>query len=383
MNDTLRMSFLKGLAFDNAIDFFRHKLNMPSEHWDDLWKEQHAKGFMVAGAMKAELLTDLRAAVDKAIADGATIDDFRKDFDKLVSDHGWQYKGARNWRSNIIYDTNIRCAYQAGRYRQMTDPDVTAERPYLEYRHSDSSVNPRPQHVAWDGLILPHDDPWWDTHYPPNGYGCKCKVVTMSRRDLERMGKDGPDQAPEIEYRDWTDRDGKSHQVPMGIDPGWDYNVGQASQHSFKVLADKFETLPNTIARKWMGEYLHGPVFRHFFETAAVDVFPVAVLKDSDMAALGTKVQTVWLSKETLEIHKKKHPEVAIDDYRLIPEILDQGEVYRQKEAHLIYLKIGGRFYRAALKRTKDGRENYFLTLFTTSEAFADWQVREKFERIR
>ncbi|OGV64137.1 MAG: hypothetical protein A2283_12460 [Lentisphaerae bacterium RIFOXYA12_FULL_48_11] len=217
-----------GRPFDEAIAFFRQKLNIPTEHWDDLWKEQHAKGFMVAGAMKAELLTDLRIAMDKAISSGTTLKDFRKDFDKIVEKHGWIYKGGRNWRTKVIYDTNVRTAYMAGRYQQMTDPDVTALRPYFLYRHGDSR-NPRPHHLALDGLVLRYDDPFWKTHYPPNGWGCKCKVLSLSKRDLAKMGKTGPDKTPEIETRTYEDRNGNKSQVPVGIDPGFDYNVGKAA----------------------------------------------------------------------------------------------------------------------------------------------------------
>jgi len=217
-----------GRPFDEAIAYFRDKLSMRTERWDDLWKQMHTKAFTVAGAMDEELLEDLRSAVDKAIAEGTTLAEFRDDFDAAVKAFGWVYKGGRNWRSKVIYDTNLRCAYQAGRYRQMSDPDVTALRPYWQYRHGDS-VTPRKQHLAWDGLILRHDNPWWDTHYPPNGWGCKCRVVTLSERDMVRLGKTAPDKAPAIEYRGWTDREGKIHQAPLGIDPGWDYNVGQGN----------------------------------------------------------------------------------------------------------------------------------------------------------
>lgn len=43
------------------------------------------------------------------------------------------------------------------------------------------------------------------------------------------MGKKGPDAAPKIEYLEWEDRKGNIHQVAKGIDPGWDYNVGQGN----------------------------------------------------------------------------------------------------------------------------------------------------------
>jgi len=216
------------LPFEEAVGYLRQKTNLGSRRWTDIWKEEHARSFVVAGAMKSELLSDFRSAVDAAIADGETIADFRKRFDEIVARHGWSYKGGRGWRTRVIYDTNVRMAYAAGRWQQMTDPGVLKLRPYLMYRHGDSVV-PRPEHLAWDGLVLRADDPWWNTHYPPNGWGCKCKVLSLSRRDLERMGKDGPDTAPEPVRRSWVSRDGSRRgNVPLGIDPGFDYNVGKA-----------------------------------------------------------------------------------------------------------------------------------------------------------
>jgi hypothetical protein len=95
------------LPFEEQIAFFRNKLNIPTLKWDDLWKVQHAKGFMVAGAYKADLLADFRDSVDKAIGGGATLEDFRKDFDQIVEEHGWSYKGGRDWRTAVIYNTNV------------------------------------------------------------------------------------------------------------------------------------------------------------------------------------------------------------------------------------------------------------------------------------
>jgi hypothetical protein len=264
----------------------------------------------------------------------------------------------------------------------MKDPDVVALRPYWQYRHGDSR-QPRPEHLTWDGLILEHDHPWWDTHYTPNGWGCKCRILTLSKRDLARLGKDGPDKAPVVQYRQWEDRSGKPHQVPVGIDPGWNYNVGQAAGQSYKVLAGKFETMDNSIARAWLGECLQGLVFERFFDGGDIDEFPVAVLKEADKTALETKAQTVWLSRETLETHKVKHSEIGIDAYRLIPEILDNGEVYKSGDARLIYIKLKGVWYRAVLKKTRDGSENYFLSLFTTGARKTERQVRETLERVR
>ncbi|MGH3802334.1 MAG: phage minor head protein, partial [Pseudonocardiaceae bacterium] len=190
-------------------------VNVPTASWQDLQRGDHAHGFMVAGAARLDLLDDLRKAVDRAVLEGGTIADFRRDFDAVVARTGWQYQGGRNWRTRIIYTTNVRSAYMAGRWAQIQA--IKHRRPYLQYVHNDSVRHPRPEHVAWHGTILPVDDPWWSTHYGPNGYGCQCTVRTLAQRDLERMGKDGPDEAP------------TAPGDTAGLDPGFDYNTGIAA----------------------------------------------------------------------------------------------------------------------------------------------------------
>ena len=365
-----------GKPFDEANRFFQNKLNIPTRKWDDLWKDQHAKGFMIAGAYKADLLADFRSAVDRAIAQGTTLETFRKDFDAIVASHGWSYKGSRNWRSQVIYATNVRTAYAAGRWQQLTDPELQEVMPYLTYRHGDSMV-PRPEHLAWDGITLPADDPWWDTHYVPNGWGCKCRVFGATRAEYQRAKEKGLGEAPPSPIDPKTGE-------PVGIDKGWGYNVGKAaSEEGYRVLTEKFESLPNEIARKWIASYVTEPAFQRFIAGEIKGEFPVAVLDRDTMKALGTGAQSVWLSDDTLAKNKENHPDIGLTEFKLISEILDKGEIYRQGENRLIYLATIEKLYRAAVKRSKAGSENYFLTLFKTTDEVAERNVRSKSERVR
>lgn len=197
--------------FDEANQFLRNKINLPTERWDDLQKGMHARAFTVAGATTDGVLSDFRAAIEKAQTQGTSFEAFQKDFDNIVAKNGWSYKGARGWRARTIFETNLRTAHAAGRYQQMTRPEVLADRPYWMYRKS-NSASPRAEHAVWDGIVLLASDPWWQTHYPPNGWGCKCKVITLNERLLKRMGKTGADPTP---------TNGK-------VDPAWAYNVGEA-----------------------------------------------------------------------------------------------------------------------------------------------------------
>ena len=227
------------LPFQEAIDFFRQKYRVPTAHWTDVWRTAHSHAFMVAGAASDALLADFQHELTKALAEGTTLATFRTAFDQIVEKHGWAYNGTPGWRSQIIYDTNLSTAFSAGRYAQLTEPDTLKVFPYWTYIHS-GSRHPRLQHLAWNGLTLRADDAFWASHYPPNGWKCGCRVSPTSGAGLERMGKSGPDSAPPPETRTWTNpRTGALHQVPVGIDPGFDYNPGRAWKQGGRDLPVK------------------------------------------------------------------------------------------------------------------------------------------------
>lgn len=179
------------LRFEEAIAALEQRLQLRgTTSYRDLSPDEHAQAFAVAGAMKADLLADLREAVQRAVEAGITLDEFRKDFWGAVRVHGWHgwtgegTAGGEAWRTRVIYTTNIRKSYSAGRYAQLTDPEYLEKYPYWQWVHSGLAMDPRPQHKAWDGMVLRHDDPFWASHFPPRippDYGCTCRVKSVRR----------------------------------------------------------------------------------------------------------------------------------------------------------------------------------------------------------
>jgi hypothetical protein len=219
------------LPFAEQIAFFKDKTNLPTERWQDLLGAAHDRAFVVAGAMKADLLADLHAAVLKGIEQGTTLETFREDFQAIVAKRGWTgWTGEDSpegvaWRTKTIYGTNLRTSYQAGRHAQAQA--IAHRRPFWRYVHNATVMDPRPEHLAWHGTVLRADNPWWDKHFVPNGWGCRCRIETLSQRDLDRLGKSGPDPTPDDGTYEWLDkRTGQTHTIPKGIDPGWDYTPG-------------------------------------------------------------------------------------------------------------------------------------------------------------
>lgn len=210
--------------FREQIAFLMQKRGKPTRVWTDAMHGDHDRSFVVAGVTDMAMLEEFHAAVIEG-ARSYDIKAFAAEFDRLVETYGWGYKGGRNWRIRTIFETNIRTSYMAGRLKQMRDPDMVKLRPYWMYVHADSRVplNPRELHVAWDGMVLMWDDPWWDIYFPPNDWKCSCGVHSLSASQLRRLGKTGPDPAPEIIRAPYThEASGETVQLPEGVGYGWD-----------------------------------------------------------------------------------------------------------------------------------------------------------------
>lgn len=221
-----------GVPFEEAARFFRDKVRLPTKKWTDIRGGMHARAFVVAGATKDELLKDLQGAIQKAMDDGTGLAQFRKDFDRIVAAHGWTgwtgegTKKGRAWRTRVIFETNLSTARAAGRWEQIQR--LKHRRPFLRYvAILDDHV--RPDHRRWHGTVLPVDDEWWQTHYPPNGWNCRCTVMSLSKMQLADFGYE-PSSGPPREdlVRKPDPFRGGVLALDRGIDPGFNYNVGEA-----------------------------------------------------------------------------------------------------------------------------------------------------------
>ena len=224
-----------------AIEYFAAKNMRPRFDWRDTAADIHARSFTVAKAMEMEVLQDIRNAVGKALSEGQAFGQFRKELEPLLVRRGWwgraelpdpltgqlrevQLGSVR--RLQIIYDTNIRSAYAWGHWQRIQRGKV--RRPYLLYDAVNDSRT-RPEHAAWDGIVLPVDDPWWKTHFPPNGWRCRCSVRQLSDSDLESEGLTVTENPPSATRRWQNQRTGQVADIPVGIDPGFAHNVGEVA----------------------------------------------------------------------------------------------------------------------------------------------------------
>ena len=54
---------------------------------------------------------DLPARAHDIPANFNPVEAFREDFDAIVARLGWDYNGGRDWRTRVIYETNLNTSY--------------------------------------------------------------------------------------------------------------------------------------------------------------------------------------------------------------------------------------------------------------------------------
>ncbi|MCG2732510.1 phage minor head protein [Pseudodesulfovibrio aespoeensis] len=402
-----------------ALEYFRSKSVTPSFDHRDVWREEHATSFTVAKAMQTDILTDIRAEVDRALRDGRTFRDFAKDLTPTLQRKGWwgekdmadpltgktrrvQLGSPRRLR--VIYETNMRTARAAGQWERIQRTKDSLS--YLLYQLGPSREH-RPEHVAWHGLLLPVDDPFWISHMTPNGWGCNCRVRPVSKREYERLQGEGvraPEPMQEInpdtglptghiqassvpvrttppppQTREWVNRrTGEVHQVPVGIDPGWDYNPGAVGRlaSGLDQAAQKLAATGRDIAAASARAMAAGPSFDAWAASPKGD-YPIGVLKDEDAALVKAGARVVRLSPDTMAKQLREHPELVIGEYASVQDALDLGERIQDGLRSLIYLlETDG--YVAVVKATRTGKA-LFMTSFRrlpSSDAKRDVELR-------
>jgi len=253
-----------GFAFDlkpeAALQFFKQKGLETTFAWQDMLGEAHAHAFTVAKMMDLDLLAQTRDALDVAISEGQTFKAFADEITPKLKKAGWWGKSAIGmvdpltgelapnvtkgtpWRLQTIFRTNLQSAYAAGHWSRIREQKAIM--PYLMYDAVDDHRT-RPQHAAWDGKVLPVESPFWQTHFPPNGWNCRCSVIQLDKDQVEDLGLEVSDPPDDGTFEWVNPRTGKTYQIPVGIDPGFDYNPGVAVYgHLQEILAEKIGELP-------------------------------------------------------------------------------------------------------------------------------------------
>lgn len=184
--------------FKEAVRFLKKKTPLTASEYKTLDDECRAKAFTVSGYTSLEVLQKFLDELTDACGNGKTKKDFMESMNDFLERNG--YEGLNPFNADVIFRTNMQTAYNAGHYKSMTNPATKKLRPFWEYvTAGDGEV--RESHARMNGKIYAADDPIWNIWYPPNGYRCRCSVVSLTKSQVERSGKTVSRELPyDVDY---------------------------------------------------------------------------------------------------------------------------------------------------------------------------------------
>lgn len=384
-------------APEEVTRYFDAKQILPTYDWRDLVTQEHAFSFTVAKTAGFDVLEDIQGALSTAVKDYGDFGSFADELEPILRRKGWwgtqvvrNPDGALEYvrlgslrRLRTIYWANISTARAAGEWERIQR--TKRGLPFLIYELS-VAENKRPEHQGWVGIVLPVDHAWWVTHYPPNGWLCQCRVRQISRREAIALGYDESVDAPQVVWRDWTNkRTGETIQVPKGIDPGWHTNPGMTRAANVnRFLSERLDALPAHRRAVAVRDMIGSPNFRELqggrisyagpqdrspgnVDAGRISV-PVGILSDDLQERLGVKTRTVVLSNADAHKQLRKRrtaqgdPQIVAEDYAMIQEMIEHGRAY--EDAHgertvILQMERDGKPWAAVLRVTQDMREIY------------------------
>jgi len=378
---------LQKLTPAEAVAYLQQRNKVTETYsWSDLWQDEHAQQFTVSRLARADLLKSIQDQITKSVNGDLSRRDFVRDGKKMLQDAGWWgEKEVINpstgeiltttfdpARLKLIFDTNTRMAYAAGQWARIERAKRSF--PYVRYiTLGDDKV--RPAHRAWHGVTLPVGDAFWNTHNPPNGWRCRCRVVSVSQREYDAgvtpTGEKMKKAAPDVLMRPWLDKStGQIRQIPAGIDPGFGYNVGMAAQRAAQaqsMMTDKLGALPAGIASATASDLAGSPAFKQWLAKPQGS-WPLVRISDADAKMIGSKVTVAQLSADTAIKQVRVHPELTAKEYAQAQFVADHATMTIQDSAtSLVYVleqgsaAAGG--YVLVVKATRTG-EGLFLTSY-------------------
>lgn len=383
---SIDLGYAATLAPKEAIAYFRAKGQYIGWNWYDTSVDVHARSFTVAKAARVDVLTTIQGEVERAIAQGVSQQEFIDTLAPRLKKLGWWGKqvivdSAGNAetvqlgsprRLALIYNVNTRVAYNVGRYAQLMNSTDT--HPFWQYVAVMDSRT-RPSHAALNGLVFRYDDPFWKTHYPPNGWNCRCRVRALSQERMNALGLKATQgdkylttkkvQAAvnkatgEIIDMDVTTFADGAH--VMTPDVGWSYNPGSAAFGLDQTLIRKLIEVKSPQLREMVVQEMNNSperqlAFRRWAENVMAkrrgghDIRTLGFMSGSIADAVAERTGEpparllAMSEKNLLHADSDKHHDTGValtaDDLTLLPSLLARAEAVLWDKVHhnLMYI---------------------------------------------
>lgn len=180
-------------------EWIKNRVNLPTakgsgEISRDIPAQIRARAFFSARVAEAHILDRFRSITDDYLSGRIGRDEARallREYARASGkDDGTESLKnlASTARLELILDQNAKMARAVYRHERMYSPAALRVFPYVRYRASVGSRQPRSEHGKYDGMIFRKDDPWLRTHTPPWDFGCNCELEQITEKQAAKLG---------------------------------------------------------------------------------------------------------------------------------------------------------------------------------------------------
>ncbi len=345
------VSFDFALKPKAAIDYLNNKGYQLSFNYDELAPIAHHNSFTVAKVTRLDLLHDIFNSIDDAAKNGKGFEQWQDELKPTLKRKGWWgkqeitdpktgevkevYIGSRRLRT--IYQTNMRVAYNVQRNQSQRQLTTSV---YWRYR-SMMLPTTRAEHAQIHGTVLHRDDPFWSTNYPPNGWGCQCKVQAYSQKQLDKRGIKVSEHAPE-----------------SIADKDWRYDIGAGSRLARLNKMALADNLPSIAANPDLDSLTDEQLKARFYERLGMQPNEMMVDQVGD---------PMWLTDDLFKASmfsklRKRERHLYFDAFADV--IKDPDEIYLERE--LLRDADGSRLVKKMFKYFEDdkGKKRGIMAIF-------------------
>jgi len=299
----------------NAIDFFKKKQvkavltakeaqKRPKGvfgHWDwtDTMREQHDRVFVVSKATSIALVKDIKKSIQAAIKNGTSYQDFANDIIPTLKKRGWwgdvnavnpetgELKPivVDHLRLRTIYGTNMKTAYDAGKYKEMMEEaDIAPYWRFVAIPKGPLNPHPRESHAALHNMVLRYDDPFWEVFFGHKGWNCHCSTKSYTKQGIKKLYGKPADEVvqkskPEnfvsktetIQGKQITTRGYKVGGKEIYPDAGWDYAPGAYSYRHQEYLNQTINMIDGKDAKYELTKQQKQEIQKNFKEMVKID----------------------------------------------------------------------------------------------------------------
>lgn len=343
------------------------KSKKPEAHfdYDEIVHDAHKKAFTVAKMMNLDLLKDMQASLAKAFKEGVGFDEWKKNVKPMLAKKGWLgnikvkdpktgeekeiYVGNRRLRT--IFNTNMRTAYAKARY----ESQMQSLGEYFRYTAVLDSRT-REAHRKLHGKTLPKTDKFWDTNYPPNGWGCRCKVQVLTEAECIARGivplADGS-FLPQAAEKDFAYNPGKVDKTDKILkdkqDKVLDAVMSSLAKKNLKQTLENFEHERDIyVWQKSLDDMVNavigGKIIKDkIYQVAQVGELKQSIKKNLKIIDVEPKASSIAVYQNTISHitrdSKPKGKEPNIDEIKAVVGVFDEAKrvFYDKKDNVLIY----------------------------------------------